>query len=273
MSMSTPPSSSASALIVALLGLWTTARTGVVVLGQPCSPNLCSGHGSCESSADGSTSARQCSCNAGWTGADCSLMTCPLGAAWSDKARGTDDAHAPAECSNRGACDRASGVCACDPGFEGQACGRRVCPSNCENHGRCQSMAYFSSVQDPGEGTVYAYESPWDAGMMYGCNCDAGYSGPSCSLRECAVGDDPLTGTDEVSKQKECDKQVVRIKSLRISDAVIFIQQQYEYYNNSRVLIDVSTNLRVRVRTHTCGTEYELRLLYEHRLRFEYRTS
>lgn len=59
-------------------------------------------------------------------------------------------------------------------------------------------MSYFSSVQDAGEGVVYAYESLWDAGMMYGCNCDAGYSGPSCGLRECAVGDDPLTGTDEV---------------------------------------------------------------------------
>lgn len=217
--MSTSTLTSASALLVALLGLWTVAKTVVVVVGQPCSPNLCSGHGSCESSADGSTSARQCSCNAGWTGADCSLMTCPFGAAWSDKARGTDDAHASAECSNRGACDRAEGVCACDPGFEGQACGRRVCPSNCENHGRCQSMEYFSSVQDPGEGTVYAYESVWDAGMMYGCNCDAGYSGPSCSLRECAVGDDPLTGTDEV--REEVLRTHVSKLSAFISDAKI----------------------------------------------------
>lgn len=67
------------------------------------------------------------------------------------------------------------------------------------NHGRCQSMAYFASVQDAGEGTVYAYGGGmWDADMMYGCNCDTGYSGPMCNLRDCAVGDDPLTGTEEV---------------------------------------------------------------------------
>lgn len=167
---------------------------------QPCSPNLCSGHGSCESSADGSTSARQCSCNTGWTGADCSLMVCPYGLAWSDKAKGTDDAHASAECSNRGHCDRVEGICVCDPGFEGQACGRRTCPNNCGSHGKCQSMSYYASVQDAGEGTVYSYEGIWDAEMMHGCNCDTGYFGPSCNLRACAVGDDPLTGTDEVQK-------------------------------------------------------------------------
>ena len=73
-------------------------------------------------------------------------------------------------------------------------------------------MSYFASVQDAGEGTVYAYENLWDADMMYGCNCDAGYTGPSCSLRECAVGDDPLTGTDEVCK--EC--HINSINTLRI---------------------------------------------------------
>lgn len=184
-----------SAVVVLSLSL---PGTTIVVNAQPCSPNLCSGHGSCESSRDGSTSARQCSCNSGWTGADCSLMVCPQGMAWSDRATATDSAHASAECSNRGYCDRLEGVCVCDPGFEGQSCGRRTCPSNCEKHGRCQSLSYFASVQDAGEGTVYSYEDVWDAEMIYGCNCDTGYSGPACSLRDCAVGDDPLTGTDEV---------------------------------------------------------------------------
>jgi hypothetical protein len=32
------------------------------------------------------------------------------------------------ECSGRGACDRASGVCACFSGYEGAACGRMACP-------------------------------------------------------------------------------------------------------------------------------------------------
>lgn len=170
----------------------------VFVISQPCSPNLCSGHGSCESSTDGSTSARQCSCNTGWTGADCSLMLCPSGPAWSDGALGIDYAHIEAECSNRGMCDRLKGVCRCDAGFEGQACARKGCPNGCSNHGKCQSMSYYASIQDPGEGTVYKYSDVWDADMIYGCNCDAGYSGPSCDIRNCAVGDDPLTGTEEV---------------------------------------------------------------------------
>lgn len=59
-------------------------------------------------------------------------------------------------------------------------------------------MSYFASVQDPGEGDIYDYTNVWDAQMMYGCHCDVGYSGPACTLRICSVGDDPLTGTEEV---------------------------------------------------------------------------
>ena len=33
-----------------------------------------------------------------------------------------DTAHAPAECSNAGVCNRGSGACDCQPGFEGPAC-------------------------------------------------------------------------------------------------------------------------------------------------------
>ncbi|CAM9140099.1 unnamed protein product, partial [Discosporangium mesarthrocarpum] len=174
---------------------------------QPCSHNLCSGHGSCESSEDGSTSARQCTCNEGWMGADCSLVVCPYGPAWSDSATGVDDAHNPAECSNRGLCDRETGMCLCDPGFEGQDCSRRSCPNNCHGHGKCQSMSYFASVKDLGEGTVYDYEDVWDADVMYGCNCDKGYFGPSCKSRLCPVGDDPLTGTEEDPNGEQYNEQ------------------------------------------------------------------
>ncbi|CAM9285161.1 unnamed protein product, partial [Phaeothamnion confervicola] len=184
--------------------LVTAAATAAVSLvfsatpttATPCSPNLCSGHGSCESR--GYVAARQCTCNTGWLGADCSLKACPVGAAWSDIAANTDDAHNYDECSNRGTCNRASGTCACDRGFEGQACERKSCPNSCSGHGRCQSMRYYASTQDPGAGTVYKYGTgAWDADKLLGCSCDNGYWGPDCSLRHCPTGDDPLTGTDE----------------------------------------------------------------------------
>ena len=178
-------------------------------------------------------------CFEGWTGADCSLKTCPYGSAWTDNVEdipgafyfaillcpfscschpGTDDAHNEAECSNRGICDRTSGLCICeDSRFEGAACERKSCPSACNGRGRCQNMRsldemsveksfiesigiycrfrYYASLKDPGEGSVYLYESNWDAKMMHGCNCDDGMFGPDCCLRSCPTGDDPFTGT------------------------------------------------------------------------------
>lgn len=46
-----------------------------------------------------------------YTGADCSLYTCPQGYAWvSDKVAKANDIHPMAECSNKGTCDRGSGT-------------------------------------------------------------------------------------------------------------------------------------------------------------------
>jgi EGF-like domain len=120
-------------------------------------------------------------------------MTCPYHAAWSDVATADETAHGLAECANRGRCDRLSGQCVCDAGFEGQSCERRSCPKKCSGHGKCQSIGYYATTKDPGEGTVWPYTGVWDADMMYGCVCDAGYSGPDCSERLCPVGDDPMT--------------------------------------------------------------------------------
>ncbi len=50
-----------------------------------------------------------CHCAAGYLSGDCSLRICPFGDAWSDEAIGIDKAHQPAECSNRGICDREKG--------------------------------------------------------------------------------------------------------------------------------------------------------------------
>ena len=129
------------------------------------------------------------------SGADCSLKVCPSSSAWADQSLGVDDAHNPAECSNMGVCDRSTGLCSCRTGFEGKACERKSCPSNCNGVGVCQSLLYYAQTKDPGLGTVYSYTSRWDAEKIYGCNCDGDYYGIDCSLRECPSGDDPLTGT------------------------------------------------------------------------------
>lgn len=76
-----------------------------------------------------------------------------------------------------------------------------TCPSSCSQRGTCQSMKYYATQKDEGEGTVYTYENQWDAEMMYGCACTSGFFGPDCSLRECPTGDDPLTGTTSDTQQ------------------------------------------------------------------------
>lgn len=178
-----------------LLSLWllVLATPAQATTTYPC-PNLCNGNGHC------SDQDRVCDCFDGFTGADCSLMTCPFGPAWADGVTDfttSDSAHAKAECSNRGLCDRSTGVCDCQdsPAFVGAACERLACPNDCSFNGRCLSMRYYASLKDPGEGTVYTYTDIWDADKVYGCLCDDGYTGADCSLMECPTGDDPLTGT------------------------------------------------------------------------------
>ncbi len=151
------------------------------VLATPC-PNSCSSHGVCDSSS------RVCQCFNGFTGGDCSLRTCPFGAAWADQAIGIDDAHNSAECSNMGICDRTVGQCVCQAGFEGTACQRKTCPNECNNVGKCLSMHQYAASKDPGSGIVYDYTTIWDANKFYGCKCDWGYSGPDCTVRMCPTG-------------------------------------------------------------------------------------
>jgi hypothetical protein len=113
---------------------------------------------------------------------------------------GTDNAHNMVECSNMGICDRIFGICACQLAFEGNACQRNSCPSECNGRGKCMSMRNYAASKDPGSVTpVYTYKNVWDADMVHGCVCDPGYEGPDCSLMICPTGDDPLTGNAAVS--------------------------------------------------------------------------
>lgn len=167
-------------------------------------PNMCSGHGTC-------VGVNRCSCFTGWGGGDCSQRQCPSGKAWADVAVGDDTAHQPAECSARGTCDHKTGQCSCVPGFDGPACERLACPADCSGHGVCNTMKRHAATIDPGVLPVpvtaytnvrapFRYDLNWDAEMIQGCTCDAGYAGERCEQRVCLSGDDPMTGgqVDEV---------------------------------------------------------------------------
>jgi hypothetical protein len=136
----------------------------------------------------------------------------------------SNEGHYYTECSNKGLCDRATGLCVCYDGYTGSSCQRTTCPNDCSGHGVCRTVdeiaagmtnystaagsadftstwggmnfratdnyagqAYFRGVTTS---TLYRL---WDQDMAQACVCDAGYAGPDCSRRECPRGDDPLT--------------------------------------------------------------------------------
>lgn len=123
--------------------------------------NFCNGHGKCV------TKTSSCDCFEGYGAStdvtlyrapDCSARTCPSGLAWADVPTSATMAHQPSECSSRGTCDRALGLCTCFVGFEGAACQRTSCPNDCSGHGVCVSikqMAQLPNALPLGPDTYY----------------------------------------------------------------------------------------------------------------------
>ena len=98
------------------------------------------------------------------------------------------------ECSSRGVCDYAEGVCQCFEGYEGKACRRTSCPNDCSGHGRCLTNVEVDFM--------YTSHTPfndqfWDKDLTQQCVCDRGFEGWDCSQRSCPVGDDPTTACSE----------------------------------------------------------------------------
>lgn len=210
---------------VGLLLIIATCRLGCRgVWGARCAEsNFCNGHGTCV------VSTSTCACFIGWGAStdlatiknpDCSARVCPSGLAWSDIPTSSNTAHAAAECSNRGVCDPASGVCKCAAGFTGDACQRTLCPKDCSGHGRCLSMEQLATVDTalPLVNSTYLYSgkestTTWDSDKLYGCLCDSSWAvglgrgerqapewfGYDCSQRRCPSGDDPRTAVDETN--------------------------------------------------------------------------
>jgi hypothetical protein len=146
--------------------------------------NNCNGHGACNLATS------VCNCFEGWgastditlyRAADCSARTCPSFRAWGDVPTSSTTAHNYAECSNRGTCNRETGLCTCFPGFTGSACERSRCPNDCSGHGICTSikqMARLSYALPLAPNTFYeGYDDSitWDEDMSYGCVCDSSW--------------------------------------------------------------------------------------------------
>jgi len=203
--------------------------------------NACSGHGMCRTNDE-------CECFPNWMASDCSQRVCPYGLSWVDTPRGdlnhdgvrslgsdgqvivmtsaltdweiyptdssqpvfaqANEGHFYTECSNKGLCDRETGLCQCFDGYTGSSCQRTECPNDCSGHGVCRTVEEIAAngmnyKKTDSVGTENFWTGVnknshltyrlWDQDKSQGCVCDAGYSGPDCSRRECPRGDDPLT--------------------------------------------------------------------------------
>ncbi|OQR81955.1 hypothetical protein THRCLA_11263, partial [Thraustotheca clavata] len=177
---------------------------------------VCNGQGTCNAGTF-----FRCVCNAPYTGAYCTLLQCPTGAAWFDGASATNTAHAVATCSNRlkGICNPSTGVCACQAGFTGAACELLACPGSpsCSGQGTCKTMQQLAALATTNGnllGVTYGntpnYGPTWDYNKIQGCYCQQNYyMGPysgamgnfqayDCSARSCPYGDDPYQpGVDQ----------------------------------------------------------------------------
>lgn len=143
-----------------------------------------------------------------------------------------------------GNCNRVTGDCLCNVGFTGMACERMDCPLNCNGHGKCHSMEYHAEQKDSGRGTVFPYKTQWDSKMMYGCDCDPGYTGHDCLLRECPRGDDPLTGTrDDTNGQQVNEKQQLNCKATGGKFVLYFRKQPTAYIAFDESVLSVTKKL------------------------------
>jgi len=185
--------------------------------------NACNGHGKC-------TAYDMCICNRNWQGNDCNQRVCQFGLAHVDTPKGdldmsgditgpnhpivdnhpvypygtteqfpqmedtdlrplSNSGHYYMECSNKGSCSRQTGECQCFDGYDGAACERASCPgfpNSCSGHGTCKTISQLAAAD---YGNVYKL---WDRDSTMGCDCDSGYYGADCSLRDCKHGVDPL---------------------------------------------------------------------------------
>jgi len=148
-------------------------------------------------------------------GPDCSQRTCPYDSHWAGAVIEPNSHDLQTECSGRGTCDRNTGNCKCVAGYSGKACSRFDCDASthCSGHGRCKTLNEIATAAATGTGLTMTYGTAWDADRIVGCDCDEGYKGSMCELKECPSGEDPLGGAGalmgrECSGRGKCNYQL-----------------------------------------------------------------
>lgn len=169
---------------------------------------------------------------------DCSGRSCLKGPAYvAVPKQFSQGYHHLAECSNRGNCDRVSGLCHCFNGYNGGACEKMTCPVSvdagmkgaiCGGRGMCFPVGLLpyeltaEPLRQPSIGYVEymngdhnntSNTTTWDANVGHACVCDSSWSvglgagqtqmaeffGSACQLRHCPSGNDPSTSYDETN--------------------------------------------------------------------------
>jgi len=100
----------------------------------------------------------------------------------------SNSAHQMQECSGQGKCNRVSGQCSCEQGFNGDACQRTDCPSRCSGHGVCTPLSQIVLE------ALLTYKA-YDADSSMACVCDDGWMGPQCRTKQCPSQPDPMGGS------------------------------------------------------------------------------
>ncbi|KAJ8407439.1 hypothetical protein AAFF_G00272960 [Aldrovandia affinis] len=127
-------------------------------------PDQCSGHGTFQ------TETGICTCDANWTGPDCSVEVCLV------------------DCGTRGMC--IGGACRCEEGWTGSVCDQKACHSRCAEHGTCKDGKCECSQGWTGEhctiegcpglcnsnGRCTLDQNGWH------CVCQSGWRGVGCDV-------------------------------------------------------------------------------------------
>ena len=180
-------------------------------------PNNCSGNGTC------SDITNTCSCNPGYSGADCSskIITCPNNCTDSEHGicntdgtcscklgfTGTDCSSKIClnNCSENGTCNL-DGTCSCKSGFTGPDCSSKTCPSCGKNqtcnskNGTCQCDTGYTLDTNTGN-CIKICPKPCQHGGVCDedtglCKCANEWKGDDCSQTTCPT---PLCGTGETA--------------------------------------------------------------------------